>query len=158
MGKRPAAAAWGSRAGVQRCRRTQLPPRGQLEADSLACLSPFRYADRETARGIRFRGLVDLHRFGGSRSSRKKSRLHIGVFNCPGCLPCYAQVEGPPPCWLALARPELVWLEPCADPAHRWRILRALAMVGVGETLPCRSGRGDGQWQDHSRTHDDPTL
>jgi uncharacterized protein (DUF58 family) len=33
---------------------------------------------------------------------------------------------------LALAGPELVWLEPRSDPAHRWRILRALAMAGAG--------------------------
>jgi uncharacterized protein (DUF58 family) len=34
---------------------------------------------------------------------------------------------------LALAGPDLVWLEPRADPAHRWRILRALAMADTGE-------------------------
>ncbi len=34
---------------------------------------------------------------------------------------------------LALTGPDLVWLEPRADPAHRWRILRALAMAGAGE-------------------------
>jgi uncharacterized protein (DUF58 family) len=35
---------------------------------------------------------------------------------------------------LAFAGPELVWLEPRADLAHRWRILKALAMAGVGQT------------------------
>jgi uncharacterized protein (DUF58 family) len=34
---------------------------------------------------------------------------------------------------LALAGPELIWLEPYADPTHRWRILRALAMAGEGK-------------------------
>lgn len=34
---------------------------------------------------------------------------------------------------LGLAGPELVWLEPRADPAHRWRILKALAMAEAGE-------------------------
>jgi len=34
---------------------------------------------------------------------------------------------------LALAGPDLVWLEPRADPAHRWRILKALAMAEAGE-------------------------
>ena len=33
---------------------------------------------------------------------------------------------------LALAGPDLIWLEPRADPAHRWRILRALAMAEAG--------------------------
>ncbi len=33
---------------------------------------------------------------------------------------------------LALAGPELVWLEPRGDPAHRWRILRALAKAEAG--------------------------
>lgn len=33
---------------------------------------------------------------------------------------------------LALAGPDLIWLEPRADPAHRWRILRALAMADIG--------------------------
>jgi uncharacterized protein (DUF58 family) len=33
---------------------------------------------------------------------------------------------------LALAGPGLVWLEPRADPAHRWRILRALSMAEAG--------------------------
>jgi len=35
---------------------------------------------------------------------------------------------------LALAGPDLTWLEPRADPAHGWRILKALAVAGVGET------------------------
>jgi uncharacterized protein (DUF58 family) len=35
---------------------------------------------------------------------------------------------------LAFAGPDLVWLEPRADMTHRWRILKALAMAGVGET------------------------
>jgi len=35
---------------------------------------------------------------------------------------------------LALAGPELVWLDPRSDPAHRWRILRALAMAGAGNS------------------------
>jgi len=34
---------------------------------------------------------------------------------------------------LALAGPDLIWLEPRADPAHRWRILRALAMAEAGD-------------------------
>lgn len=34
---------------------------------------------------------------------------------------------------LALAEPNLVWLEPRADPSQRWRILRALALAGAGE-------------------------
>jgi uncharacterized protein (DUF58 family) len=34
---------------------------------------------------------------------------------------------------LALVGPNLIWLEPRADPAHRWRILKALAMAGAGE-------------------------
>jgi uncharacterized protein (DUF58 family) len=34
---------------------------------------------------------------------------------------------------LALAGPDLVWLEPRSDPVHRWRILRALAVARVGE-------------------------
>lgn len=34
---------------------------------------------------------------------------------------------------LALVGPDLVWLEPRSDSAHRWRILRALAMAGAGE-------------------------
>ena len=34
---------------------------------------------------------------------------------------------------LALAGPDLVWLEPRSDPAQRWRILRALAMAGAGK-------------------------
>jgi uncharacterized protein (DUF58 family) len=34
---------------------------------------------------------------------------------------------------LALAGPDLVWLEPRSDPAHRWRILRSLAVAGTGE-------------------------
>lgn len=34
---------------------------------------------------------------------------------------------------LALAGPDLVWLEPRADPAHRWRILKALAMAEAGD-------------------------
>jgi uncharacterized protein (DUF58 family) len=33
---------------------------------------------------------------------------------------------------LALAGPDLAWLEPRADPAHRWRLLRALAMAESG--------------------------
>lgn len=33
---------------------------------------------------------------------------------------------------LALAGPQLVWLEPRADLAHRWRILRALSMAETG--------------------------
>lgn len=33
---------------------------------------------------------------------------------------------------LALVGPELVWLEPRSDPAHRWRTLRALAMAKAG--------------------------
>jgi uncharacterized protein (DUF58 family) len=33
---------------------------------------------------------------------------------------------------LALAGPQLVWLEPRADLAHRWRILRALSMAEAG--------------------------
>jgi uncharacterized protein (DUF58 family) len=33
---------------------------------------------------------------------------------------------------LALVGPKLVWLEPRADPAHRWRILRALSMAEAG--------------------------
>ncbi len=33
---------------------------------------------------------------------------------------------------LALAGPDLVWLEPRADQTHRWRILRALAMAAAG--------------------------
>jgi len=33
---------------------------------------------------------------------------------------------------LALAGPHLVWLGPRADPAHRWRIFRALAMAEAG--------------------------
>jgi uncharacterized protein (DUF58 family) len=33
---------------------------------------------------------------------------------------------------LALAGPELVWLEPRGDPVHRWRILRALAKAEAG--------------------------
>jgi uncharacterized protein (DUF58 family) len=35
---------------------------------------------------------------------------------------------------LALAGPDLVWLEPRADPAHAWRILKSLAVARVGET------------------------
>jgi uncharacterized protein (DUF58 family) len=34
---------------------------------------------------------------------------------------------------LALVGPNLIWLKPRADPAHRWRILKALAMAGAGE-------------------------
>ena len=34
---------------------------------------------------------------------------------------------------LALIGPNLTWLEPRADSAHRWRILRALAMADAGE-------------------------
>jgi len=34
---------------------------------------------------------------------------------------------------LALIGPKLTWLEPRADLAHRWRILRALAMAGAGD-------------------------
>jgi uncharacterized protein (DUF58 family) len=34
---------------------------------------------------------------------------------------------------LTLAGPDLVWLEPRSDPAHRWRILRALARAKAGE-------------------------
>ncbi|MEJ2555497.1 MAG: DUF58 domain-containing protein [Anaerolineae bacterium] len=34
---------------------------------------------------------------------------------------------------LALAGPKLVWLDPHADPAHRWRILRALSMAEAGK-------------------------
>ena len=34
---------------------------------------------------------------------------------------------------LALAGPDLVWLEPRSDPAHRWRILKALARAKVGK-------------------------
>ena len=34
---------------------------------------------------------------------------------------------------LVLAGPNLVWLEPRADPAQRWRILRALAMAETGK-------------------------
>jgi uncharacterized protein (DUF58 family) len=33
---------------------------------------------------------------------------------------------------LALAGPRLVWLEPHADPAHHWRMLRALSMAEAG--------------------------
>ncbi len=33
---------------------------------------------------------------------------------------------------LALAGPDLVWLEPRTDQTHRWRILRALAMAAAG--------------------------
>jgi uncharacterized protein (DUF58 family) len=33
---------------------------------------------------------------------------------------------------LALAGPQLVWLEPRAEPAHRWRMLRALATAQTG--------------------------
>lgn len=35
---------------------------------------------------------------------------------------------------LVLAGPNLIWMEPRADAAHRWRILKALAMASVGET------------------------
>lgn len=35
---------------------------------------------------------------------------------------------------LALAGPDLVWLEPRAGPVHGWQILKALAMAGVGNT------------------------
>jgi uncharacterized protein (DUF58 family) len=34
---------------------------------------------------------------------------------------------------LALVGPKLVWLEPRSDPAHRWRILQALAMAKTGQ-------------------------
>jgi uncharacterized protein (DUF58 family) len=34
---------------------------------------------------------------------------------------------------LAMAGPKLTWLEPRSDPAHRWRILRALAMAEAGD-------------------------
>lgn len=34
---------------------------------------------------------------------------------------------------LGLAGPELVWLEPRADSAHRWRLLKALARAGEGD-------------------------
>jgi uncharacterized protein (DUF58 family) len=33
---------------------------------------------------------------------------------------------------LALVGPKLVWVEPRSDPAHRWRILQALAMAKAG--------------------------
>jgi uncharacterized protein (DUF58 family) len=33
---------------------------------------------------------------------------------------------------LALCGPQLTWLEPRADPSHRWRILRALALAEAG--------------------------
>ncbi len=33
---------------------------------------------------------------------------------------------------LALAGPKLIWLEPRSDPAHRWRILKALSMAEPG--------------------------
>jgi len=33
---------------------------------------------------------------------------------------------------LAMVGPKLTWLEPRSDPAHRWRILRALAMAEAG--------------------------
>lgn len=35
---------------------------------------------------------------------------------------------------LVLAGPNLIWMEPRADAAHRWRILKALAMASAGET------------------------
>jgi uncharacterized protein (DUF58 family) len=34
---------------------------------------------------------------------------------------------------LAMSGPGLTWLEPHSDPAHRWRILRALAMAEMGQ-------------------------
>jgi uncharacterized protein (DUF58 family) len=34
---------------------------------------------------------------------------------------------------LAMVGPKLTWLEPRSDPAHRWRILRALAMAEAGD-------------------------
>lgn len=34
---------------------------------------------------------------------------------------------------LALAGPNLTWLEPRADPAHRWRIMKTLAMAEAGQ-------------------------
>jgi uncharacterized protein (DUF58 family) len=35
---------------------------------------------------------------------------------------------------LVFAGPNLVWMEPRADAAHRWRVLKALAVASVGET------------------------
>jgi len=46
---------------------------------------------------------------------------------------------------LAMVGPKLTWLEPRSDPAHRWRILRALAMAEAGDrSLPdlMRVGHG----------------